>query len=673
MNKIKQYFPAHLRFLIYVWLVLVVVFMFCRYAALFYIRPDLVASDYLGRAFWVGGRFDIQVACYGLLVPFFALFVAFFLGFERKWLGRAIRFWCIGLVIIAFVIAVADIPYFQFFNSRLTTAAVQWSSNVGQQLRFLLTEVSYYPFYFVGIIMIYATGRWVGRIWKKTHSNLSGDWTWRQKSASLMVGLVLLYLGCFGFRAPALINLRDAEICPEGFLNQLSLNPVHTWFNSMSRFDINYVTVKVAVGRVQESLGIKKPQFDSPIARKVTPAAPFFLDKKSPLWDKNPPSTVRRPSSAVNRPNVVLILVESLSAAKMGVQGNQNRLTPRLDQLAQNQGTLFFDNFFSVGIHTSNGLFGSLFSYPVHMSEHPMNSRSAQECDFAGMPRTLKTAGYRTSFFCTHGKEFDNIGPFFERNGFDFIVDKSFYPPEKQVGAWGIPDEVLLDGAFGRLDSMSRDTINRQPIFSTILTITTHPPYQIPEFSIFKTKNTDKVDATFEYTDWALGRFFDSCATRDWYKNTIFVMCGDHGLNTRQSANDVDMSYNHIPFFIHAPGFLNKNERNPAIGMQIDIFPTVMGMLGKPWVNNTLGVDLLREKRPFAYFSQDTKMGVVDAEHLYVIRKSGSTGLYNWKTDDPTNIKQRFPELARAMRDYGCSMLQTSNFVIDRKLTGDSE
>lgn len=669
MNKIKQYFPAHLRFLIYIWLVLVTVFLFCRYVALFYIRPDLAHSPYLGQALFAGARFDIQVACYALLLPFLSLFAAFFMNFEKKWHGRAIRIYCICLVIVAFIIAAADIPYFQFFNSRLTTAAVQWSSNIGQQLRFLLTEVSYYPFYVAGIGAIYATAKWIGRIWKKTHHHVSGDWSWRQKGASLAVGLVLLWLGCFGFRAPALINLRDAEICPEGFLNQLSLNPVHTWFNSMSRFDINYVTVKVAVRRVQESLGIKKQRYESPIARKVTPTAPFFLDKKSPLWGK----TIRNPQSAIHNPNVVLILVESLSAAKMGVQGNPNHLTPRLDQLAQNSGTIFFDNFFSCGIHTSNGLFGSLFSYPVMMSEHPMNSRSAQECDFAGMPRTLKTAGYRTSFFCTHGKEFDNIGPFFERNGFDWIVDKSFYPQNKQVGAWGIPDEVLLDGAFARLDSMSLDTTNRQPIFSTILTITTHPPYKIPEFSVFKTKNPDEVDATFEYTDWALGRFFDSCATRDWYKNTIFVMCGDHGLNTRQSANDVDMSYNHIPFFIHAPGFLQKNVQNPAIGMQVDIFPTVMGMLGQSWVNNTLGIDLLREKRPFAYFSQDTKMGVVDAEHLYVIRKSGSTGLYNWRTDDPTNLKSQHPELARAMRDYGCSMLQTSNFVIDRKLTGVSE
>ena len=666
MNKFKQYFPAHLQFLIYVWLVLVVVFMFCRYAALYYIRPDLATSPYLGKVFWTGGRFDIQVACYGLLLPFLALFLAFFLSFEKKWLGRAIRIYCIGLVIIAFIITVADIPYFQFFNSRLTTAAVQWSSNIGQQLRFLFTEFSYYPFYIAGAGIIYATGRWVGRIWKKTHQNVFWEWSWRQKSWSLLVGLGLLWLGCFGFRRPALINLRDAEICPEGFLNQLSLNPVHTWFNSMSRFDVNYVTVKVAIERVQKSLGIKKQVFQSPIARKVTPTAPLFLGKKSALWGKHPPN-------GTPPPNIVLILVESLSAAKMGVQGNKKQLTPNLDKLAQDPGTIFFDNFFSVGIHTSNGLFGSLFSYPVMMSEHPMNSRSAQACDFAGMPRTLKSEGYRTSFFCTHGKEFDNIGPFFEWNGFDFIIDKFFYPPEKQVGAWGIPDEVLLDGAFTRLDSMSRDTVSQQPIFATILTITTHPPYEIPEFSAFKTKNTDEVDATFEYTDWALGQFFDSCATRDWYKNTIFVMCGDHGLNTHESANDVDMSYNHIPFFIHAPGFLEKNDRNPAIGMQIDIFPTVMGMLGKPWVNNTLGIDLLREKRPFAYFSQDTKMGVVDKEHLYVIRKSGSTGLYNWRTGDPTNIKPQFPELARAMRDYGCSMLQTSNYVIDRKLTGGEE
>jgi phosphoglycerol transferase MdoB-like AlkP superfamily enzyme len=652
MNRIKRFFPAHLQFLIYIWLVLVGIFMFCRYAAAFYIRPDLVASPYFLRTMLVGARFDIQVACYALLVPFFALFVAFLLNFQKKWLDRAIRIWCIVVVVLAVIITASDIPYFHFFNARLTTAAVQWSSNIGQQLRFLLVEWSYYPFYLVGGFAIYATVKWVARIWKKCHKNVGErEWNSQLKITALGIGLLFLWLGCFGFRRPALISMAEADHCPEGFLNQLSLNPAHTWFDSMRRFNINYIPISEAIRLVQQSLGVKKSTFESPIAREIFPKNDVFSTKNK------------------QKPNVVLLLVESLSAFKMGIQGNQNHLTPRLDSLMRSPNSVFFDNFFSVGIHTSNGLFGSLFSYPVMISEHPMNSRSAQACYFTGLPVTLKSLGYQTSFFCTHGKDFDNIGEFFERNGFEYIVDKSFYKPEKYVGAWGIPDEILLNGAFSKLDSMSKSG-EKKPIFSTILTISTHPPYLLPPYTKFKSNVSDEIDATFQYADWSLGNFFDSCATRDWYKNTIFLLCGDHGLNSRQSKTDVDMSYNHIPLLIHAPGFFQKNAVNASVGMQIDLFPTVMGMLGEPWVNNTLGIDLFREKRPFAYFSQDTKMGVVDKDFLYEIRKSGSTALYRWRENDGINVKADHPDLAKTMREYGCSMLQTSNFIIDRKLTG---
>ncbi len=211
-----------------------------------------------------------------------------------------------------------------------------------------------------------------------------------------------------------------------------------------------------------------------------------------------------------------------------------------------------------------------------------------------------------------------------------------------------------------------------KPFFATLLTITAHPPFILPAFTKFKAKSTDPVDITYEYADWSIRQFMDSCAKQPWYDQTVFVFLGDHGINPK-GPQDVPINYNHIPLIIHAPKLFPKPEVRHQLANQIDVFPTIMGLLDRDYVQNTLGYDLFREKRPFAFFSQDHKLGVVNSQYLYVARKSGRETMYDYRNGYGIDVIKQHEALADSMKNYATSMLQVSQWLIKEKKNGQAK
>jgi phosphoglycerol transferase MdoB-like AlkP superfamily enzyme len=642
----RSLIPAHLRFLVTVHVILLSIFSAFRYITLIYNRPSYFfqadRSLRVWDAFKIGFGFDVTVATYALLVPYLLLTFAFFYPRPHLRLYIFVRNWCAAVVLISLLICATDVPYFNFFNSRLTASAINWKNNV-QVVKYLSTEFKYYPFIILGFFCIWGTGRLMRMLWK---INWAGGMDHGAGSRWLATGLasLLLLIGLWGGATPQVPNMKKATFSNDGFINQLTLNPVHTWFDSYWEFDLSLLGRDTAIQQVRESLHIKD-KYRSPIARKHD-----FRNAK--------------PGS----PNVVLVLLESMSWDRTGLSGNPANLTPYLDSLARN--SVLFNNFYSNGIHTNAGIYSSLYSLPIRMMQHPMNNGHSEFTAFTGLPVTLRDLGYSTTFFCTHPKSFDNLDIFLEKNGFQYVSDQSDYPKEKIANSWGVGDESLYELALQRMDSLDAAPDHR-PFFSTLLSITTHPPFSLPAFTAFKPDSQDPIEQTYQYADWSIRNFMTAAAAKPWYKNTIFVFVGDHGVNLQANYKyDVPLSYNHVPLIIHAPGIFPKPQQRDQLGNQTDIFPTIMGLIGKDYVQNTLGYDLFSEKRPYAMFSQDHKLGVIDQQFLYIVRKSGSESLVDYRAGTGDDISHLHPDRMERMRNFACSQLQTTQYVIEKKLTG---
>jgi phosphoglycerol transferase MdoB-like AlkP superfamily enzyme len=137
----------------------------------------------------------------------------------------------------------------------------------------------------------------------------------------------------------------------------------------------------------------------------------------------------------------------------------------------------------------------------------------------------------------------------------------------------------------------------------------------------------------------------------------------DHGAPI-DITYDMPLSYNHVPLLFFAPAILKEHKTFDNIAGQIDIFPTIMGMLKLPFENNTLGIDLLKDKRPYIFFNGDDKYGVIDKTWFLVAKDDKSKHLYKYRNKDKTDYSAQYPAVVDSMDIYAKSNLQTFQYIL---------
>ncbi|MBK9299295.1 MAG: LTA synthase family protein [Bacteroidetes bacterium] len=245
------------------------------------------------------------------------------------------------------------------------------------------------------------------------------------------------------------------------------------------------------------------------------------------------------PQDSVHKYNIVLVLMESMSAHYMAYFGNKEQITPNLDALTQE--AVFFTNAYSAGIHTNNGIFSTLYSFPALKRIRPMHTMPIRK--YTGLPYVTKQYGYQNLFFSAHSFEFDNIVNFIPANHFDRLYSSELFPPEAALSAFGVPDQYLYDYTLQTLDTISKAT----PFFATILTASNHEPYVLP--NDFKTPLQEKNKRPQPMPTGVLATFKKG-STIKLVSQHPFVFVADHGFRVGYNAYDLPLSYQHIPHFL---------------------------------------------------------------------------------------------------------------------------
>jgi hypothetical protein len=84
-----------------------------------------------------------------------------------------------------------------------------------------------------------------------------------------------------------------------------------------------------------------------------------------------------------------------------------------------------------------------------------------------------------------------------------------------------------------------------------------------------------------------------------------------------------------------------------------------------------MGVDMVSEKRKYIYFSSDDLAGCLNSKFFYIYRQNGGESLYLYRKSDPFNYINDFRSIADSMKSYTFSMLQTTQWMLLNKKTGD--
>lgn len=316
---------------------------------------------------------------------------------------------------------------------------------------------------------------------------------------------------------------------------------------------------------------------------------------------------------ALKKHNVVLVTIESLSAKYLGSFGDSRGLTPNLDALRAQ--SMAFTNFYATGTRTDRGLEAITLSIPPTPGRSIVK-RIGRESGYASLGQQFKAQGYDSVFVYGGRGYFDNMNAFFSGNGYRVVDQSSVAEADMQFqNAWGMSDEDLYAQTLKLAD---QDHAAGQPFFLQLMTTSNHRPYTYPAGRI-DIASGDGREGAVKYTDYAIGQFLQQAKTKPWFDNTIFIFVADHTAGSA-GKEDLPVANYHIPLFIYAPELLKPREVT-SLSSQIDLAPTLMGLLNMDYVSTFYGRNVLADegRAGRALIGNYQHLGLFDGQDLAIL------------------------------------------------------
>ena len=593
-----------------------------------------------------GVWFDNVVASYVMIVPLAVVLMAAAFGYAGSRIRKAATWWFAAFYAIVLMASAANTPYFQYFFKNINSSIFEWFGYAATTAGMVFGEKSYIlhiALYFIAtaayIYLAVLLRRRFDRIIAAANSDARRPEPFFMRFAVAATLILLCLFGIRGRMGYNPIKVSQAYYCHDPFLNQLGINPAFNLLTSAlddmrrENRDLHLMPDNEALAIARRELGVDGLADSVHVVRRQIVAGG---EKRTP--------------------NVVVILMESMSASLMQTFGNKERLTPTLDSLYSH--SLAFTHCYSAGIHTNHGMTAALYSFPALMFRNLMKGTVTPHR--TGLPTVLHKEGYHNMFFMTHEAQYDNMKAFFTTNGYDDIYSQEDYPKGEVVNSFGVQDHFLFSYA---LQKIRRQAKTRKPFFATILTISNHPPYVIPPF--FKPHTKNKETQIVEYADWALGDFLRKARREPWYANTIFVIMADHGKLVGKATTEAPESYNHIPLMMFGPGV--PSGRYEALALQVDVMPTLLSMLNMSYTYDGFGQDLLHKERPMAFYSADNQLIARTRDRVYVYNPKMNRRFCYTVGNDGSLRETRMSPAFNPLERYVFAMIQTAQVALKRQ------
>jgi phosphoglycerol transferase MdoB-like AlkP superfamily enzyme len=361
------------------------------------------------------------------------------------------------------------------------------------------------------------------------------------------------------------------------------------------------------------------------------------------------------------KPNIVLVTIESLSAKYLGSNGDQRNLTPNLDALRKQ--SLYFNNFYATGTRTDRGLEAITLAIPPTPGRSIVK-RIGRESGFASLGQQLNAVGYDSVFVYGGRGYFDNMNAFFSGNGYRVVDQTSVDESEIHFkNAWGMADEDLYKQTLKLADA---NHAQQQPFLLQLMTTSNHRPYTYPDNRI-DIKSGNGRDGAVKYTDYAIGQFLEQARQKPWFDNTIFVFVADHTAGSA-GKEDLPISNYQIPLFIYAPKLIEPRE-DGQLASQIDLAPTLLGLLNMDYQSTFFGRDLLQDNPlpPRVVVGNYQHLGLFDGKDLAIL--SPRQGLRR-HDDALTESRESRADSADPLISRAITYYQTASYGFKQQLLG---
>ena len=464
---------------------------------------------------------------------------------------------------ITFAINLADSVYFRYTMRRTTTTVFEEFSNEGNLGSIIGTEfLNHWYLVLLFALVIFLLWRCYVRPSINSHSL---KW-WRYDVVCLLSLLLFAPFCVAGMRGGFTTAVRPITISNA---NQYASRPVDA------------------------ALALNTPfALIRSIGKNVFVVPHYFSDEKALASIYTPIHTPNDSVSMVKK-NVVVLIVESFGREYIGALnkdlegGKYKGYTPYVDALIGKSTTFRYS--FCNGRKSIDGMPSILSSIPMFVEPFILTPSSMN--DYTGLAGILGQEGYETAFF--HGAQNGSMGfqAFAQKTGFQHYFGRTEYEAAKGTddfdGTWAIWDEPFLQYYAEEMGKM------KQPFMTAVFTASSHHPFVIPDqYKQQFPEGKLEIQKCIRYTDMAIGKFFETASKQPWFQNTIFVLTSDHTNMSDHAYYQTDLGGFCSPIIIYEPSH-PEGQMIDKTAQQIDILPTVLGMLDyqKPYFG--FGIDLL--------------------------------------------------------------------------------
>lgn len=606
--KIPKTIPLTIQWLLMLWFIYLIIFTLLRIATVVLFIPSTISVTSLIPSFWLGFRYDAKWISI-ILLPISILSI--YAKFSPFYSERNKKIWSVYLAITTLIVLFffgADFGNFSYNHTRINASALNFAEDPGISIKMLWQS---YPMVWLLSALVVAVFL-MSRLFKRTHvlttkRNLQENMIYKRRwHVGAILFLIWCLYGIFSFRP---LKWKDAFELNDNFKSYVALNPLQNFFTTLQ---------------------FRKPSFDDAKAKEYFPVVADFLklDSQNIADGEYDRDILPNSKSLESRPNIVLVICESFSMYKSSMSGNPLNTTPYFKQLCDSG--IFFNRCFSPTFGTARGVFAIVTGIPdVQLSKFSTRNPAAIQ------QHTIINSfeDYNKYYFLGGNSDFNNFDGLI-KNIKNISIHQEGSFTSQPLNVWGISDKNLF------LEAEKVVSKDSKPFFAIIQTADNHRPYSIPaEDSDFVKRNIDEDTLhkygfesleefqSFCYTDYCFKTLIENAKKQSWFNNTIFVFIGDHGVEGETSAlypnvwNKGSLSDEHVPLLFYAPALLTPQTRHEVVS-QIDILPTLTGMLHQPYSNTTLGRDLLNSKNKmdaaFIIHHDEGSIGVVTNDYFFI-------------------------------------------------------
>ena len=472
--------------------------------------------------------------------------------------------------------------------------------------------------------------------------------SWPKRMAIGTLATLLYVVGIYGNWSWYPLRWSAAYFSANGYISALALNPILFLVDTYPQRTNPYSVDKVQqhYDQIASYLEVDEPDAETlSFARYVVPS-----------------------SDLPGKPNLVIIHLESFAGFKVGILGNKLNPTPAFDAIAR-ESTLF-TNFFVNASPTARSIFTMLTGIP---DRNPVHSASRNPRIVSQHTLVNALEGYQKFYFLGGSATWGNIRGLMAHNIPRLHIYEEGDYDAARGDTWGVSDLALLEKAHEVLRGQDK------PFFAFIQTAGNHRPYTIPVdrrgFELAELDKKTLIENGFvslaaynglRFLDYSIGRFFEVARQAPYFKNTIFIIYGDHGVHapTQMPWEQLRLTQYHVPLAIYAPALIEEGRRIDTVASLVDSLPTYLSLMGLPYLNTTLGRNLLASRPNDQHFAL-VPNGLLTDEFLFKIDPRGEPRLYRYRSGTPTvDLREQLPEETARLRRLYEGLDQTSRYLM---------